>query len=396
MGRCSYKTFKAFKTMVFAVPGVQAKGKLIDIAPQVLRAGVMINPIKTPFQDRPHAVNAVRGHAVFDIIPGAVINRPMPVKQTVQARVNRGIIRMNHGADGHMVKDYAMQGRFIRAVKGFGNRVAASLPESDNTYLADRTTALFEFLTLMLGGFLSPDIGFIDFDDSPEFCKVITTSFPEPVQHEPGRLLGNAYLLRELQGGYALPGRHKQVHGIEPLMQGNVAPLKDRAGSHGKIFFAGIAAVKALLSGGDSLTISTDRAFYTVGPQLRFEIFPGRFLIRKHFEKLEGADRYLVHCSKQSRKLGTHAGTGRRPDSHESTAHLVTPNASAKAFRERSPKRRRAVLSSVGVINQTPPKSIRPGSHNGFPIISRNDYQNGQCEKEGSRCVLHKFEPLFY
>ena len=67
MGRGSYKTFKAFKTMVFAVPGVQPKGKLIDISPQVLRAGMMIDPVKTTLQGGPHAVNAVRGHAVFDI-----------------------------------------------------------------------------------------------------------------------------------------------------------------------------------------------------------------------------------------------------------------------------------------------------------------------------------------
>jgi hypothetical protein len=134
MGRCSYKTFKAFKTMVFAVSGVQAKGELVDIAPQVLRAGVMIDPIKTPFQDRPHAVDAVRGHAVFDIIPGAVINRPVPVKQTVQARVNRGIICMNHGADSHMVKNCAMQSSLIRTEKRLGDGITApfvlSNPES--------------------------------------------------------------------------------------------------------------------------------------------------------------------------------------------------------------------------------------------------------------------------
>ena len=51
--------------MPFAIPGVQPKGELIDISPQVFRAGMMVNTVKPPFQGGPHAVDAVRGHAVF-------------------------------------------------------------------------------------------------------------------------------------------------------------------------------------------------------------------------------------------------------------------------------------------------------------------------------------------
>ena len=54
------KTFKTEQSMPLAVPGVQPKGELIDISPQVLRAGMMIDPVKTTLQGGPHAVNIVR------------------------------------------------------------------------------------------------------------------------------------------------------------------------------------------------------------------------------------------------------------------------------------------------------------------------------------------------
>ena len=173
--------------MSFAISSVKAESKFIDVAAKMFRARMMVNPMQAPLEDRPYAVNAVRGHAVFDIIPGAVINRSVLVKQTVQARINRRIIGMNHGADFNMVEDCAVQGRLVRAVKRLGNRIAAPLPKPNNADLTNRTPALFQFLALMLGGFFAPDVGFIDFDDSPEFSKVPTTGFPKPMQHEPSR-----------------------------------------------------------------------------------------------------------------------------------------------------------------------------------------------------------------
>lgn len=273
--------------MSFAVPIIQPESKFIDIAMKMLRTRMMINPMQATLEDSPHAVDAVRGHAILHIFPGTMVYRLVPVEQTVQARVNRGIIGMNHGAQGHMVKDCAVQRRLIRADKCFGDCITAPFPKPDNPDLANAATARQQLLFLMLGGFLASDIGFIHFDDTLEFCKVIAAGFPEPVKHEPGRLLGNAYLLGELQGGYALPGRHKKVHGIKPLMQGNVTPLKDRAGTHREILNAGIAAVKSTFQGMDSLHFPTMRTLHAFGPQPGFKIFPGRFLIREHLEKLK-------------------------------------------------------------------------------------------------------------
>ena len=59
-GGCGYKTLKPLKGVPLAVPGVQAKGELIDISPQVLRAGMVVNAVDSTFQGGPYAVDADR------------------------------------------------------------------------------------------------------------------------------------------------------------------------------------------------------------------------------------------------------------------------------------------------------------------------------------------------
>ena len=284
--------------MSFAVPSVKTKGKFVDVAAKMLRTRMMINPMQTPLEDRPHAVDAVGGHAILHIFPGTMVYRLMPVEQTIQAGVNRGIIGMNHGTQGHMVKDCAVQRRFIRADKWFGDCIAAPFPKPDNPDLADGATASQQLLFLMLGGFLAPDVSFVNLDDAPEFRQIIATGFPEPMQHEPGRFLGNAYLLGKLQGRYALPGRHKQIHGIKPFMKRDMRPLKDGSGTHREILNAGIAAAKAAFQGMDSLHFPAMRTLHAFRPQPGFKVFPGRFLIREHLEKLKsGNGDFVIHAN---------------------------------------------------------------------------------------------------
>lgn len=41
--------------MAFAIPMIQPKSKLIDIAAKMLRTRMMVNPMQAPLQERPHA-----------------------------------------------------------------------------------------------------------------------------------------------------------------------------------------------------------------------------------------------------------------------------------------------------------------------------------------------------
>ncbi len=120
--------------------------------------------------------------------------------------------------------------------------------------------------------------------------QIIAASLTQTMQGEPGGLLRDADLLGQLQAADALTGRHKQVHGIQPLVQRNVRTLKNRAGSDGEVLLALVAAVVAILAYRDALTDAADWADDAIRPEARFKVDAGRLLIGEHLEKLEGAD----------------------------------------------------------------------------------------------------------
>ena len=117
----------------------------------------------------------------------------------------------------------------------------------------------------------------------------------QPMQHEPCRLLRDAYLFRQLQRGDALACGYEQVHGIEPLVQGDVAALEDRACTDCEINLAGVAAVEATLARGDVLFRFAGRAGNAVRPDAGLQKEPSRFRSRKHLEKLEGRNCAFAH-----------------------------------------------------------------------------------------------------
>src|SRR5208337_4126072 len=105
-----------------------------------------------------------------------------------------------------------------------------------------------------------------------------------------------ANLFAELQTRDALACGYEQVHGVEPLVQRNVAALEDRPCTDSEVEGTGIAAVEAnlrLLS--NSLSTFAFRAERTVRPEPRFEVQPRRLSGREHLEQLEGADCALAH-----------------------------------------------------------------------------------------------------
>jgi hypothetical protein len=116
------------------------------------------------------------------------------------------------------------------------------------------------------------------------------------LEHEPSGLLGDPDLLAELKAGDALPSGYKQVHGIEPLVQRNVAALEDRACTDREIKGTGIAAIEANLGLlADALTALALRAERAIRPEPRFQVESRRLGIGKHLEQLEGADCGSAH-----------------------------------------------------------------------------------------------------
>ncbi len=135
----------------------------------------------------------------------------------------------------------------------------------------------------------------IGFDDSLQFGEFATASLAEPVEHEPRGFLLDANLFGDLHGRDALAGRHKQVHGVEPLMQRDVRPLEDRAGSDREVKLALVAAVKASLARRDAILTGTSWAGDALGPKTALKVGTGRLFIGEHLKQFEGADSRATH-----------------------------------------------------------------------------------------------------
>lgn len=147
----------------------------------------------------------------------------------------------------------------------------------------------------MFIGLFATEKGFVSFDNSLQFGEFTAASLAKSVEHKPSRFLLYSNLFGDLHGGDSLASRHKQVHGVEPFMQGDVRPLEDRAGANREINLALIAAVEASLTGRDAILTGASRAGYAFRPEAAFEVGSGRLFIGKHLKQLEGADGRSAH-----------------------------------------------------------------------------------------------------
>lgn len=83
-----------------AVP--EPKGELSNIAVQVLGAGMVIDAVNAPLEDRENALNSVRGDIAPDILASAVVDRFMLVEQPSNAVVDRAFVGVDRRADLNM------------------------------------------------------------------------------------------------------------------------------------------------------------------------------------------------------------------------------------------------------------------------------------------------------
>ena len=297
-GRRRNHAVQPFKRPALHVPIVQAEREFIDVAAQMLGAGVVIDAMQAAFQDCPDALDAVRSHASAAVLASAVVDGFVVEEQADKAAVRLGFV----GVQGRTGFDVGMDGRVdVRGVGGFDglrNRATAALAHSHDGDLANRAPAHVELLRLVLIRFLPADVGFVNLDDAVENRWIVAAGFAESLEDEPGRLLRDTDLLRQLEAADALPAGHKQVHGVKPLVQLDVAALEDGPGANGEVLFTLVAAVVAAPTSRDAVAQAADRAAAAVRPEARFEVEPRRFLVREHLEQFHGADgESVIHGS---------------------------------------------------------------------------------------------------
>jgi hypothetical protein len=118
----------------------------------------------------------------------------------------------------------------------------------------------------------------------------------------------DANLFGDLHGRNSLTRRDKQVHGIEPFVQGNMAALENGPSANREVKLALIATVEASLTGRDAILTGTSWAGDAFRPETALKVGSGRFFIGEHLKQFEGADSRTAHCRRLSGGLRTARG----------------------------------------------------------------------------------------
>lgn len=286
--------------MPLNVPFVQPPCELLDVSVKMLGAGVMINTVQTALQYGPDALDTVRGHRTARILAGRVVNGIVLVEQAVQVVEHHVVIGVKLTAGFDRAVNLAVDGVQRSSLYYLGARPAFAFPHSQDGSLADRAASRVLFLPLVLVRFLATEKRLVNLDDALQFVDGVGSRarFTQPSQDKPRRLLGDADLFGELHRTDALARRDQQVHGVDPLVQGNLGAFKDRAGSDGEVKIARVAVIEAgtftALTHAIRFAVWTRRA---VRPEMPFEIQARRFRVGDHFHQCVGADGGLAHVS---------------------------------------------------------------------------------------------------
>ena len=218
-----------------------------------------------------------------------VIDALLSEEQAVQVVVGSMLIGEESRADFDVAMNRVLDFFHANGFEGHRLCATAALPHSEYRSLAHGAASEILFVGFVLVDFQTADERLVDLDHAAQFVQLFAACLTEPMQNEPGRLLGDANFLRQLHRRDALASRNEQVHGVEPFVKWNVRPLEDSSGSHGEVQLANIAAVIAVLTDGDALHALALRAGDAVWPEAAFEVHASRGFIGVHLEEFEGA-----------------------------------------------------------------------------------------------------------
>src|SRR4051812_48703703 len=281
----------------FDVALVQPERELVNVAVQVLWAGMMVDADDAAFEDREDALDAVGRHAVANELASAVIDGLVIEEQTGEATVSGELVSVQRRANRDVLVNGPVNGFLIRVGDRLGLHLAAGpLAHTQNGSLADRAAPCVQLLCLVLVRLDTADIGFVNLDDTGQLLEFGAASLTQPVQHEPCRLLRDADLLRQLQAADPLPRRDEQVHRIDPFVQRDMRPLHHRPGANREVLLALAAAVIAAFARRDAVSETANRTVRTIRPETAFQPKPARFRVRNYLEKLVGGNGALAHA----------------------------------------------------------------------------------------------------
>jgi len=264
---------------------VHAEIKLRQIAVQVLLAHVLIRADQTALEDREIAFNAV----CVDVLAGSrlapvflvVIDRSVLIRRP-NGLVHASPVRVQFGIGMQIVVQHVMH---------FGPDGLLRTRDLARADLSATFHKRNEFLVLLAGATgctlrlgRTAKFNFVGFHNLPRaterrFVRGGCHRFPDPMRHEPSRLVRYAEHSMQLVGRNAFLGRRHQVKAQNPLVQRDMALFHDRADRHRERLAASVAliharAMRLALNERGFVHNSTVRADWAIRPVQGFKVLP--------------------------------------------------------------------------------------------------------------------------
>lgn len=283
------------ESVAFHTPRVQPEGKFVNVSFGVLFADMVKDAVDAALEDRPNRLDSVGIDRAVREVSRTVIDRAVPKEQAIKPGVAGVLVAVDCRTDFDVIEKALLDRAKVRTVQHKRLCIAAALSHSENRSLAYRSASHVQLFVRVLVDLFAANESLVNFYDAAQLINIFSASLAQSVKHEPSRLLSDADLLCQLQGRDSLAGSDQEIHRVNPLVQGNVRPFKDRARPDREILLAGVAAIEAALASRNAFRAFADRTDNAIRPQAGFQIETSRYRVGNHLEQLKGADCAFAH-----------------------------------------------------------------------------------------------------
>lgn len=276
---------------IVRLASVESEHLLVKVGVEMEGARGDVRPFERPLQARPKVLDAVRMDATLDVLNRMVNEGVNVVEVDFPNAVRAKRVGKQERTRKHVRANLGQQGR--RLVIRDDHRPGAALTFGTAHDHTEHRSLTLERAVLhpaesefgRHGGVLATaNVGFVRLDLAREGLGVtVLHGLADAVEHEPGRLLGDAQGAPEFMGRRTVLGVRQEPDRREPLGERDGAVLKDRPDLDGKLPLAIFAAPH--FAGGDELYVRVPAphpgAGYAVGPAQADGVFVGPIRVQK-------------------------------------------------------------------------------------------------------------------
>ena len=270
---------------------VEPELELPEVLGKVLLAHMNVRAVDGVFETAPEAFDAVGMVDAFDVLPERVLHEPMLVSELGEIAIGQKAIGADRGTLGDVLLDQGKQGLALGVGDDASNDIPVALDSTEHDGLV--------LVPVMDVGPIAADQGFVHLDmpgqaGIPVHVGHVLADF---MPHAPGGLVGHAKLPLKLLGRDTVPGRGKEVHGIEPLLERGMGSLKGRPRHRMNLMAAPRTLVgRNLLNPRELPMLAALRAVHGFAVPNRHQMVQATRIVRKLLKEVIDSKGRSFHC----------------------------------------------------------------------------------------------------